>query len=119
MILFALSPEWNDFWQVGGFVVGVIGFVVTIWQIRKTKHAFEAAEEAARITYRESKKSYERFVGDYASLLLSELQNAVNAKDWKFAGIRAIDLGGLLALLPSTGSSTEDDAIASSVADLR
>jgi hypothetical protein len=37
MVLFALDPGWNEFFAIGGFVVGVIGFAVTIWQIVKTK----------------------------------------------------------------------------------
>lgn len=126
MSLFALSPEWSDFYAIGGFVVGVVGLVIgvggfwiAIWQIRKTKHAVEAAQEAASRMMEENKKAYQRFVGSYASLLLSELQNAVNGNDWKLASMRSLDLGGLLASLPSTGSLTEDDAIGSSVADLR
>ena len=98
MILFALSPEASDTLTVWGFVVGVIGcfvglvgFGYTIYQVRKVKAAAEAAEEAAKKTLTESKTAYARFVGTYASRLLSELQRAANAKDWKLAEVRALD----------------------------
>ena len=102
MILFALSPEWNDFYAIAGFYVGILGLVIgvggfwiAIWQIRKTKRAVEAAQEAASSMMEENKKAYQRFVGSYASLLLSELQKAVNANDWRMASMRSLDLGGL------------------------
>ena len=99
MIVFALSPLCNDFFAVGGFVVGVVGFVVTIWQIVKTKRAIVASREAAAQTFEESRNSFERFMGGYAYRLVSELQNFVNAKEWKLAKLRAQDIAELLATL--------------------
>ena len=50
----AIDPFWNDFFAAGGFVVGVMGCIVgvlgfwyTILQVKKTKAAAVAAEEAA------------------------------------------------------------------------
>jgi hypothetical protein len=114
MTLFALSPEASDALTVWGFAVGVIGLIVGVagfWiaivQIRQTRKvaeagqkAAEAAREASEKTLSESKDAYERFVGAFASRLLSELQRAVNSKDWRFAEIRAQDLAELLATLP-------------------
>ena len=92
MTLFALDPWWNDFYTIGGFIAGIIGalvsvggFWIAIGQIRKTMHAAQAAQDAANKTLEESKKSYARFVGSFASRLMSELQRAVNTKEWMIA----------------------------------
>jgi hypothetical protein len=121
MILFALSPETSDFLTVWGFIVGVLGCIIgvlgfgyTIYQVRKVKAAAEAAEEAAKKTLAESKASYERFVGTYASRFLSELQRAANAKDWKLAETRALDLAELLGTLQDGR-----DPVTELVSDLR
>jgi hypothetical protein len=103
MTLFALSPEASDALTVWGFVVGVIGCLIgvlgfgyTIYQVKKVKAAAEAAEEAATKAVADSQASYQRFVGTFGYLLASELQSATNAKDWKFASLRARDLASLL-----------------------
>lgn len=126
MQLFALDSAWSDFYTIAGFIfsilgliVGVVGFGIAIYQIIKTKRAAEAAQEAARKTLAESKDSYERFVGAYASRLLSELQNAVNAKDWKLASIRCQDVAELMATLPFSGHEASDEMIIELVAGLR
>jgi hypothetical protein len=119
MTLLALDPWWNDFYAIGGFFVGVVGFAFTIWQVRKTMHAAAAARDAAEYTLRESKDVYERFVGAYASRLMSEPQGAVNAKDWKLANIRSQDLAELLASLPATGDNETDESTTEAVKALR
>ncbi|MBA4067359.1 MAG: hypothetical protein C0501_27345 [Isosphaera sp.] len=119
MPLFALDPAWNDFYTVGGFFVGLVGFGVTLWQLRKTKYAAEAAAQASRDTLAENKESYERFVGAFASRLLSELQHAVNESDWKIAKVRAHDLAELLGTLPTTGAAALDGATRTAGDNLR
>jgi hypothetical protein len=124
--LFALNPAWSDFFTIAGFVlsifgliVGIGGFWIAIHQIKETKRAAEAAQEAAKKTLAESKESYERFVGAYASRLLSELQNSVNTKDWKLASIRSQDVAELVASLPATGDEINDEKSNELVASLR
>jgi hypothetical protein len=126
VLIFALDPGWSDFYTIAGFlltlmgfVVGVIGFVVAIWQIYKTKRAAEAALDAANRTLSENKEAYERFVGAYATRLLSELQNAVNDKSWKLANIRCHDLAELVATLPPSGGKIRDEGVAELVMILR
>jgi hypothetical protein len=119
MTLFALDPWWNDFYAIGGFFVGVIGFAFTIWQLRKTMYAAAAAREAAEKTLAESKDVYERFVGAYASRMMSELQSAVIAKDWKLANIRCQDLAELLASLPASGDTVTEESTTEAVKTLR
>lgn len=119
MVVFALDPGWNDFFTVGGFVVGVVGFVVgvvgfivTIYQVWQAKSAARAAKAASERTLAESRASFARFVGEDASRLLSELRGAVNSKDWKHAAVRANDLADLLGTLHDDRSTTRE-AIAS------
>jgi hypothetical protein len=126
MTLFALDPWWSDFYTVGGFVagvlgciVGVAGFAYTIYQVRKVKAAAEAARDAATKTLQESKASYERFVGDFGSQLLSELRRAVQDGDWKVASFRAHDLAELLASLHPSGNEEEDTARSEIVREFR
>ncbi len=114
MILLALSPETSDFLTVWGFVVGVLGLLVgvvgfgyTIYQVWKVKAAAEAAKEAAEKTLAESREAYEKFVGAFASRLLSDLEDAVNSKDWALATIRAKDVAELV----STASQSIPDTV--------
>src|SRR4051794_19563597 len=107
MFLFALEPVWLDYLcAVGGLIVGIVGFGFTIWQLRRTMHAAEAAQKAAKETLEESKEAYARFVGAFASRLVSELQHGVNSEDWKLGELRAQDLAELLATLPHTRGAT-------------
>ena len=126
MILFALTPETSDALTVWGFVVGVFGctvgvfgFAYTIYQVRKVKAAAEAAAEAATKTLAESKGAYERFVAAFGSRLLSELENAINTKDWKLAVVRSQDLAELLATLPSALADPAAAALIAQMTNLR
>lgn len=112
MYLFALDSWWNDFYTAGGFyvgvmgaVVGIAGFWIAIKQIRETKRAALAAKGASEKTLAESKESHERFVGAFASRLLSELQRAVNEKDWTLSAARAHDLAEVLATVPNVDAA--------------
>lgn len=109
MSLLALSPDASDLLTVWGFVagvlgciVGLVGFAYTIYQVRKVQAAAEAAREAAMKTLTESKASYERFVGAYATRLLSELRTAEVAEDWKLATVRCHDLAEMLGTLAAS-----------------
>ena len=58
VLLLALAEFWTDFFAVGGFLVGVVGFGYTIYQVRKTKGAAEAAKAAAEASPLEAKRSF-------------------------------------------------------------
>lgn len=80
MPLLALEPTINDALTVWGFIVGVasglvglVGFAVTLWQVRETKRAALSAKEAAEKTLIENKQAFERFVGSVAARLLADL----------------------------------------------
>ncbi|MCI0705763.1 MAG: hypothetical protein L0241_32280, partial [Planctomycetia bacterium] len=113
-ILLAFSPETSDALTLWGFVVGVVGLVVgvvgfgyTIYQVWKVKAAAEAAKEAAEKTLAESREAYEKLAGAFASRLLSDLEDAVNSKDWALATIRAKDVAELV----STASQSIPDTV--------
>ena len=92
MAMFALQPDANDFFAVGGFAVGVVGFAVTIWQLWKTRSAAKAAQTAAETTLKETRAAYDRIIGGTAYKFFSELRNYVVQEDWKLAATRADDL---------------------------
>ena len=107
--LFALEPGTADGLTIWGFVatvlglvIGVVGFLYTIHQVRKVKAVAEAAEEAATATRAESRASYERFVGAFASRLMSEMTQTVSANNWIAAAMRSRDVAELLGTLPGT-----------------
>lgn len=106
MHLFALDPLWSDFFTVGGFAVAVFGFAYTIRQVWKVQVAADAAKAAAQETLDESRASFERFIGTHASRLVTELDDAVNTKNWPIAKIRAHDLAELFATLRDPDNTT-------------
>ncbi len=114
MVLFALDPWWNDFFAVSGFVVGVLGLIIGVggfWialvQIRRTRDAVEAARIASAHVLANSRNSYERFVGDYGSRLLSEMKSAINRSNWEHAEMRSNDLADLLGTVASSNGRVE------------
>jgi len=102
MTIFEMSAGWNGVFAIAGFVVGVAGFAVTIWQIVKTRRVAEVAAETARTALNESRLLFDRFVGNYSARLFADLQRAVQSADWKQAEVRAHDLAELLASLSTT-----------------
>ncbi len=122
MVLLALDPWWNDFYAVGGFLVGVVSLVlgiiafrytlIQVWQARAaaelSQTAAEAARDAANKTWAESKVGHERFIATLASRLLSELQRAMAEKEWILAKVRCNDLAELLASLSAAHASATE-----------
>jgi hypothetical protein len=133
MVLLALAPETSDLLTIWGFIVGVvslvlgvIAFVIAIVQLKQardaalaSKDAAEAARDAAQETLAESKEAYERFVGAFASRLLSELDRSVSEREWSLAKLRSDDLSELLATLPSTRNEEYDAGTGEAVKSLR
>jgi len=103
MNLFALSQAESDCYTLWGFyvgvvgtLVGIVGFAYTIYQVRKVQAAADAARDAATRTLVESKGSYGKFIGAFASRLVAELERAANTNDWKVAVLRVADLAELV-----------------------
>jgi hypothetical protein len=85
--------------------VGVLGFWYTILQVRKTKAAAVAAEEAANRVLNERWGSFRKLVAANAHRYLSEVNRWIVGDDWALAGLRAVDLADQLAQL--TGEDAE------------
>jgi hypothetical protein len=115
MSLLALDPFWNDLYAVAGVVIGLLGLLVgllgfgyTIYQVRKTKAAAQAAEEAASRVLDESRHSFRRLVAASAHRYLVEARRRVHDEEWQLAALRAEDLADQLSQLhgedPELGS---------------
>lgn len=100
MTVFALDPFWNDFFTVGGFFVGVLGFWYTIQQVRKTTAAAVAAERAAEETLVELRTAFRRFIGGLAGRYLAEARTAVDGESWVLASTRSNDLADMMGQMP-------------------
>jgi hypothetical protein len=113
-MLFALHPVWNDFFTVAGFFVGVIGFAVTIWQLRRTRSAAQAAKQAALQTLNETRVAYDRFIAGIAYKYFAELRMYADSKQWHLALLRCDDLADLLSQ-----QKVQDLAVAATMRQLR
>jgi hypothetical protein len=115
MTLFALEQALSDFYTEGGFWVGVLGLVLgaialryTLVQIWNAEAAAVAAKNAAERMRAENQSAYGKFIGGFATRLLSSLEAAVEKQNWELAQVRARDLAELLASLPArTGILSE------------
>ena len=119
MPLFALSPFWNDFFSVSGFAVGVLGVLIgvagfgyTIYQVRKTQRAVDAAREAATKAIEESRRQFHRYQTALANRLLSEATMRFEHEEWQMAAVRANDLADIIAQLadaaPQLGTAVDE-----------
>jgi hypothetical protein len=128
LTLFALSEFWSAVYTAGGFWVAIIGLVIaflgfgyTIHQVRKTKSAAEAAQEAAESALHEAKQTFRGFVVLHANRIVSELNGLIEAGKWESAALRADDLAEMVTYLrEEPGWSNEYvDALRDSAANLR
>ena len=102
MIAFA-AIEWNwaepilnesprDLVTLVGFAGTVLGFIVTIWQLRKTQSAAKAAEVAANKTQEENRFAFYKFTVALAHRYVNEAKIHVDNEAWERAAIRLSDL---------------------------
>ena len=75
-----------------GFAATALGFIVTIWQLRKTQSAAKAAENAARAAGAENRFAYEKYTSNRAHRFLQESKIHVDGEVWAKAAIRLSDL---------------------------
>jgi uncharacterized iron-regulated membrane protein len=115
MPTFALSDFWVDFYAISGFwlglvalVVGVLGFGYTIYQVRKTRSAAEAAQEAAERAIKESRHAVRAMIAGGTLRWVSELRDAVRSEAWDLAARRANDLADLIAAMPIAEAPLEE-----------
>src|SRR5579871_4271925 len=87
-----LDESWRDVLSIAGLIVTVVGFLVTIWQLWKTRSAALAAELAAERALEESRFAYHKFAIALAHRYLQEAKIHADNKAWEKAGIRLSDL---------------------------
>jgi hypothetical protein len=99
-MLLALTESWSDLVAITGLLVTVAGFALTLYQLRKTKSAAEAARSAADRAYAESRRYFESLIASNAHNLVTQVRETVQSKDWANASRRVNDLADQMALLP-------------------
>jgi len=91
------------------------GLIYAIAQIRKTKSAAQAAEEAAKIVLHETQKSFQKYVIALAHRFINEVKALVRAQppDWVKAAMRLSDLADQMAhtVSPAAVANSEVDEV--------
>jgi hypothetical protein len=93
------SDFWRDILAILGFVLTALGLLYAIVQIRLTKSAAQAAEEAAKKTLAESQLSFQRYAAATAHRFISEAKIHVENKQWEKAAVRINDVADQVAQL--------------------
>jgi hypothetical protein len=97
-----LTDFWRDLLSLVGFGLTAAGLVYAILQIRKTKSAAEAAEEAAKRVLTESERNFQRYAAANAHRFVNEAKMHVNSQEWEKAATRLNDLADQAAQLAYT-----------------
>lgn len=110
-----LTDFWRDWLSIISIAISVVGFVLTvvsllyaIGQIRMTKTAAVAAEEAAKKTLLESEFLFTRFAVANALRFLAEVRIHLDSKSWELAALRLGDLGDQVVQLAKLDSECEN-----------
>ena len=109
-----LTDYSRDLLSIASIVISIVGFALTvlsllyaIQQIRMTKTAAEAAEEAAKKTLLESEYLFTRFAAANSLRFLAEVRLFVDSKSWGFAALRLGDLRDQVAQLAKLDKDCE------------
>lgn len=94
-----LRDAWRDIIAVGSLVITVVGFGLSLYQLRKTKSAALAARDAANRAIEESRGSFRRHVLACAVRFLAETRLHANAGNWEKTASRLGDLADQLSQL--------------------
>ena len=113
--LAAITAPWDDIYAAGGFItgllglfVGVLGFAYTIVQIKKTKSAAMAAQEAANQMLQESRRRFQKFVATTISRLLADAKRFVSDENWTIASYVTDQVADFLALSSDADADIPD-----------
>jgi hypothetical protein len=99
-MVLALTESWSDGVAITGLLVTVAGFVLTLWQLRKTKSAAEAARAAAEGAFAEGRQHLRSVVTTNTQRFVNELRDLAERGQWEHACRRANDLADQLAVVP-------------------
>lgn len=95
------SNSVRDLIAIGSMGITVVGFGLTIAQLRRTKKAADAAREAIERTTRDDRSDFTRYVFSGVERCLAESKQFVHRKDWKSASLSVAELAGHAAQLIS------------------
>jgi hypothetical protein len=108
-----LNDVWRDIISITGWVLTIVALWYTIWQVRETKRAADAAKQAAVDAAEEYRRSVVRFSAATAHRFVIEVQGHVDSGEWALAGLRLHDLaqyfGHIAADSPDAGRQDVDD----------
>ncbi len=104
-----LKSEYGNIASVIGTIFTLIGFTLTLWQIRKARNAAEQAQKMAQEAL--DQVSARLFVGHVANgvRLATELANACRTKQWERAIDRCEQLLFLLTTLVEDRNLTREE----------
>lgn len=94
-----LSDFWRDFIALFGLALTMIALVYAIIQIRMTKSAAKAAEDAAKKTLNENQLSFLRFMASNANRYFNETKTHIDNQEWEKAALRLNDVADQVAQL--------------------
>lgn len=94
-----MTDFWRDLIAVASVFVTLVGFILALWQLRKTRSAAEKAREAAERSREESRRDYHRYVVANLPRLLDGAKRFVDANDWQGAILRLSDIAEHVAQL--------------------
>lgn len=106
-----MQVDWVDAVSVAGSVLSLLGVGITLWQIRKTLRAAQAAEAAAKETQFAIARSV--FLSDVSACVrsLEELKVLVRGERHEAALMRVTDLSTMLIQLQSLRVQQADKRI--------
>jgi hypothetical protein len=100
-----LSETWRDLVSLGSTAITLIGFALTIWQLRKTRGAAIAARDASTRAIEESRGHFRRYALANAVRCLAESKVYFEAESWRLVGLRLNDFADQVAQLASSDAS--------------
>ena len=98
---------WRDVISIAGFSLTALGLIYAIVQIRKTKSAAHAAEEAANQSLAETHASFQRYAAATAHRFINEAQIHIDNQQWEKAAVRFNDVADQAAQLAALDSEWE------------
>ena len=94
-----LNDMARDIISLVSLVVSLVGFGVTIWQLRKTRSAADAAKRSAELALEESRNKFRKYVFANVLRLLSEARLHGENRVWERAAVRLNDLADQVSQL--------------------
>jgi hypothetical protein len=105
-----LTDSWRDIIALLSLVLTTAGLVYAIVQIRKTKSAVEAANEATTQTLAESQSRFQRYTASNANRFLNEAKIHLEHQEWEKASGRMNDVADQASLLSPLAGGWEQTA---------